>query len=119
MYCNDDKEELINKYRKPLYETKNVGPRNIDGCISDDDLHSIIRINNEEMFEMIKTGNIDYELLSRLFYANLNFYDLANYRRISMRGKDTMVMAAMILGYNLDKLNYVLNKKVYEAHYLR
>ncbi len=111
------KEKLITEYRKPLYEAKEVGPKNIDGRINDVDLRDIIAINNNEMYEMIIKDNINKDLMNRLFFANLNFYDLANYRRISIPGKNIMVMAGVVIGYDINKINYILNEKEYEAHY--
>ena len=88
---------LIKKYRVPTFERKRQDIIMINKLISDEDLIDIIKINNEDMERIIYSGNINQEELIKLVYANVNFYNIASYRKISVDGRNTMVFASTFI----------------------
>lgn len=88
------KVELIKKYRIPFFEDGKQTYSELRGKVPDEDLPFIIKINNDDIEKMIMEDNIDDVLLKKLFYANLNFYTIANYQKVSVPGINTMFMAA-------------------------
>ncbi len=86
--------KLIKKYRIPFFENVKRTYSDMRDKVSEEDLPFIIKINNDDMEKMILEDDVDEVILKKLFYANLNFYTLANYQKLSIPGMHTMFMAA-------------------------
>ena len=86
--------KLIKKYRIPFFENVKRTYSDMRDKVPEEDLPFIIKINNDDMEKMILEDDVDEVILKKLFYANLNFYTLANYQKLSIPGMNTMFMAA-------------------------
>ena len=101
--------ELTKKYRNELFETEGISISEIDNLISDDDLKMIIGLNNREMCELINKRPLDEDLIHKLLVANINFYKLAKYRKLSIHGSSFLMTIASSIDYDVDKLYDELN----------
>ena len=118
---------LRQKYDDPYYEDV-LEYEYVDEFIPSDDLPKIIKINNEEMYDLINHVNLnaliatdanamlsgdyldDFDRIKALFLRNMNFYRIANYRGLSIPGKEIMLRVATLLP-NVDCL------KIYQELY--
>ncbi len=109
---NELDNQLKAKYRTEVYETDDVNLEQIDD-ISDEELKTIIQLNNRDLSILLNEKPLDKELMTKLLVANLNFYLLAKKREISVHGSSFLMTIATAIGYNLDKVCSKLSVGLY------
>ena len=83
--------------------------------ISNDDLITIIKKNNEDMQRIINqtsfNDSIANDKVKRLFLDNLSFYKIAKSRNLNIDGFSFMMAVATNIGYNIDDYLICKNTK--------
>ena len=119
---NSKEENYINKlttlYRTDIYETEDVDLNKISN-ISNDDLKIVFMINNSDMIKLSNQEPLNKEAIQRLLVANINFYKLARSRGMEMAGSSFLKRAAIIIGYDINKLYDELSVGRFERPYKR
>ena len=102
---------LIKKYRTKEFQTINLDIKYLDQLITNEDLVLIIEKNNTDMQIIINSATEieNNENIKELFYANLNFYRLARFRKLNIPG--ISFMKAMATAINFPSDNNILNQK--------
>ena len=98
------RQELISKYRNPIFSTRTLDVKKIDELIDDQDLKDITKINNDEMIRLINEEPMNENLIKPLFYANVNFYFLAHFRKVSLPGISIILTIAPLFKYDISAL---------------
>ena len=113
------KNKLITMYRTELFATDGIDIKEIDSLISDNDLKAMIQLNNSEMAQMINEKTVEKNEIKKLFIANVNFYKLAKYRKLSCHGKSFLMAVGSVIDYNIDRLYGELNVGEYNSIFKR
>ena len=86
----------------------------IENSITNDELKTLIDINNRDIQTMINKdpSNIEYnETVYNIFLLNMHLYEIAAKRDLRVKDFSFMRALSSILGYNLDNINEIKYKK--------
>ena len=102
---------LIQKYRTEEFQKINLDIEYLDQLITNEDLAMIIEKNNNDMQRIINSSTDieDNKEIKGLFYANLNFYRLARFRKLNIPGLS--FMKAMATAINFPQDENILDQK--------
>jgi hypothetical protein len=119
---NEAKKELMKKCQMEVFEDENLNFKELgDLDIQDDELKTIIYLNNRELSRLFNTKPFDKEATRKIFVANVNYYVLAKKRGMEVHGTHFLLNNARHVDYDVNKLYDLLtagySSNIFEARH--